>query len=90
MMKYYYHAWPINAFLKQYLGSSAAKYRRDIQKLQALDEIPSRQVTATPDTASQNAEDFVSFSASESGVEDSGDELEIDDRTLAASAKVSF
>jgi len=87
-MKYYHRAWPINAFLRQYLGSSAAKYRRDMENLCALNEVPSRQKTAASKTADGDAEDFVGFSSD--GSDESDGESEMGDRITATSAKVTF
>ena len=69
IMKYYYQAWPVNAFLKQYLGSAAAKYRKDMRRLLELNEIPSRHETTT--AANKDAEDFIGFSSDEDGTSES-------------------
>ena len=74
-MKYYHGAWPIDSFLKQYLGSSAAKYRKDLQKLDTLDEVPLREKPIASGRANTNPEDFVSFASDES----CDDEMEVDD-----------
>ena len=75
-MKYYHGAWPINSFLKQYLGSSTAKYRKDLQKLDTLDEVPLREKPIASGRANTNPEDFVSFASDES----CNDEMEVDDK----------
>ena len=75
-MKYYHGAWPINSFLKQYLGSSAAKYCKDLQKLDTLDEVPLHEKPIASGRANTNPEDFVSFTSDES----CDDEMEVDDK----------
>jgi len=75
-MKYYHGAWPIDSFLKQYLGSSTAKYRKDLEKLNTLDEVPSREKTIASGRANADPEDFVFFRSDES----SSDEMEVDDK----------
>jgi hypothetical protein len=87
-MKYYHRAWPIDAFLKQYLGSSAAKYRKDIQKLGALDDIPSHEKTVTSKGDDRNTEHFVNFSSSESESDDESDENM--DEVIESTTKVSY
>jgi hypothetical protein len=90
IMKYYYHAWPIDAFLKQYLGSSAAKYRKDIQMVTALDEVPSLEKTVTSNAVDQDAEDFVSFSDdADSSESEHEHDVEMGDKGMKTSAKVS-
>src|SRR5438309_7257780 len=75
-MKYYHGAWPIDSFLKQYLGSSIAKYRKDLQKLDTLDEVPSCKKPIASRRANTNPEDFVSYASDES----CNDEMEVDDK----------
>ena len=75
-MKYYYGDWPINSFLKQYLGSSTAKYCKDLQKLNTLDEVPLCENPIASGRANTNPEDFVSFASDES----CDDEMEVDDK----------
>ena len=75
IMKYYHHAWPIDTFLKQYLGSSAMRYQNDLKKLTALDEIPSRQKPVVATEANKESEDFINFSSRS----ESDSELEMDD-----------
>jgi hypothetical protein len=86
-MKYYHHAWPIDAFLKQYLRSSAGKYRKDIRILVALDEVPSLEMVATSRVADQDEEEFVPFSSDESESEHERD-VETGDEGTKTSAKV--
>jgi len=75
-MKYYHGAWPIDSFFKQYLGSSTAKYRKDLQKLDTLDEVPLREKPIASGRANTNPEDFVSFASDES----CDNEMEVDDK----------
>jgi hypothetical protein len=88
IMKYYHHAWPIDAFLKQYLGSSAAKYRKDLQQLVALDEVPSLQKAATSEGANQVAENFISYSCDSDNESDAN--LETVDTVTTSTARVSY
>jgi hypothetical protein len=95
VLKYYHRAWPINAFLKQYLKSSASKYRKDLQKLSDMNEVPARQKAAISKGADKsNAEDFVSFLSDDSDSEteyESGGESEIDVEELKTnSVKVRY